>query len=256
MNPVAEMLLNDPAPAAIWATLMLLCLPAVMLLASPQSLRHPRLAVLDLTGALRRRGELRRRRAVEAVETIRYADEMRVAADQANTAAHRWQQRHDRAAAQSTTAWQAWQDADTDLTRLRAAAAYANPWTAPTPAEYADRERYLHRVVRAAASRGDLPASAVEDALAGDGFDARLHPFDQDVAVARAVLAHREHLYRQAVQAEATTAHDAHLAARSRDSLHHEYVAAAVRAADLHHLAPATRPEPRTGHRTVVARAA
>jgi hypothetical protein len=256
MNPVAEMLLNEPTPAAIWAALMLLCLPAVFLLASPQSLRHPRLALLDVVGAVRRRGEVRRRLQAEAVETIRYADEMRVAADQAISAAQRWEQRRDRAAAQSAAAWQAWQDADSELTRLRAAAAWGNPWTAPTPAEYADRERYLHRVVRAAVGRGDLPETAIADALAGEGFDARLHPFDQDVAVARAVVAHRRECCRRAAEAEVTAAHDAQLAARSRDSLRREFVAAAVRAAEVHHLVPASRPATRSGRRPVVARAA
>jgi hypothetical protein len=252
MNPVAEMLLNEPTPAAIWAALMLLCLPAVFLLASPQSLRHPRLALLDVVGAVRRRGEVRRRLQAEAVETIRYADEMRVAADQAISAAQRWEQRRDRAAAQSAAAWQAWQDADSELTRLRAAAAWGNPWTAPTPAEYADRERYLHRAVRSAAARGDLPA----DALTSGAWDARLHPFDQDVAVARAVVAHRRETCRLAAAREVTAAHDAQLAARSRDSLRREFAAAAVRAAAVHHLAPAAHPATRSGRRPVLARAA
>src|SRR5690348_15944858 len=106
------MLLTNPAPAAIWATLMLLCLPAVLLLGSPHSLRHPRLAMLDIAGAARRRGETRRRIQAEAAETIRYAEEMRVAADQAVAAAARWEQRHDRAVTRSAVAWQAWQDAD------------------------------------------------------------------------------------------------------------------------------------------------
>ena len=256
MNPVAEMLLNEPTPAAIWATLMLLCLPAVFLLASPQSLRHPRLALLDVVGAVRRRGEQRRRLRAEAVETIRYADEMRVAADQAISAAQRWEERHDRAATRATAAWKAWHEAGSELTRLRAATAFANPWTAPTPAEYADRERYLHRAVRAAADRGDLPATAVADALAGRGWDARLHPFDQDVAVARATVAHRRECCRLAAAAEVTASHDAQLAVRSRDSLRREYVTAAVRAAEVHHLVPANRPAPRSGRRPVLARAA
>jgi hypothetical protein len=256
MNPVAEMLLNEPAPAAIWATLMLLCLPAVLLLGNPQGLRHPRLAVLDVFGAVRRHGDLRRRQRAEAVETIRYAEEMRVAADQAVSAAQRWSERHDRASAQADAAWLTWQDAGSELTRLRAAAAFTNPWTAPTPAEYADRERYLHRAVRAAAARGDLPASAVGDALAGEGWDARLHPFDQDVAVARAIVAHRHECYRRAVAAEAATSHDAQLSVRSRDSLRREFVVAASRAAAVHHLVPATRPAPRAGRRAVLTRTA
>jgi hypothetical protein len=256
MNPVAEMLLTNPAPAAIWATLMLLCLPAVLLLGNPHSLRHPRLAMLDILGAARRRGRTRRQKSADAAETLRYAEEMRVAADQAVAAAARWQDHHDRAVTRSATTWQAWQDADTDLTRLRAAAAWGNPWTPATPAEYADRERYLHRTVQAAAERGDLPATAVTDALTGHGWDARLHPFDQDIAIARAIVTHRRELHRRAATAEATAAHDAHLAIRSRDSLRREFVTAAVHAAAVHHLAPTTHPAPRSGHRPIIARAA
>jgi hypothetical protein len=252
MNPVAQMLLNEPAPAAIWAALMLLCLPAVLLLGSPQSLRHPRLAVLDIVGAARRRSEQRLRRQLEAVEVIRYADEIKVAADQAVAAAERWRESRDRAAAQADTAWLAWQDADTELTRLRAAAAYANPWTAPTPAEYAARERYLHRVVRSAVTRGDLPATALDF----DGWDATRHQFDQDVALARAIVAHRRELYRQAAAAEVAAAHDAQLAIRSRDSLRREYVVAAVHAADVHHRLPANLPPQRSGRTPAIARVA
>jgi hypothetical protein len=252
MNPVAEMLLNEPTPAAIWAALMVLCLPALFLLASPHGVRHPRLTLLAAFGAVRRRGERRRRLRAEALETIRYADEMRVAADQAVSAAERWQERRDEASAQAATAWQAWQQAGSELTRLRAAAAFTNPWTAPTPSEYAERERYLHRAVRAAADRGDLPP----DALASVGWDARLHPFDQDVAVARAVVAHRRETCRLAAAREVTAAHDAELAARSRDSLRREFAAAALRAAAVHHLAPAVHPATRSGRRPVLARAA
>jgi hypothetical protein len=249
MNPVADMLLTNPAPAAIWATLWLLCLPALILLASPNGLRHPRLTMRQTIGVLRQRGDVRRRLRDEAIESLRYADEMRVAADQAMRSAQRWQERHEQADQEAVEAWQTWQDADSALIRLRAAAAFTNPWTAPTPAEYADRERYLHRAVRAAADRGDLPA----DALSAAGWDARLHPFDQDVAVARATVAHRRECYRRAAAATVTAAHDAHLAARSRDSLRHECVTAAVRAARVHHLVPAptrtaavTRPAVRT----------
>jgi hypothetical protein len=256
MNPVAEMLLNEPAPAAIWATLWLLCLPALLLLASPTGVRHPRLTILHALGAVRRRGELRRQVRAEALATIRYADEMRVAADQAVLAAQRWEERRPQAEAAAAEAWQAWQEAGSDLTRLRAAAAFSNPWTAPTPTEYASRERYLHNVVRAAAARGDLPATAVDDALAGHGWDARLHQFDQDVAVARAIVAHRRECYRRLAAAEVTATHDARLAARSRDSLRQECTAAAVRAAEVHHLVPAARPAAVAGRRAVLARAA
>ena len=256
MNPVADMLLTNPAPAAIWATLMLLCLPAVLLLASPHHLRHPRLALLDILGTTRRRAETRHHHRTRAADTIRYADEMRIAADQAATTAHRWQQRLDQATTHTTTTWQAWQDADTTLTRLRAAAAWGTPWTPPTPTEYADRERYLHRAVRAAVTRGDLPPTALTDALTGHHWNPRLHPLDQDLAIARATVTHHRNRYHHAVATEATTTHDTHLAQRTRDSLHREYLTAATHAAAVHHLTPTTRPQPHTRRHPALARTA
>jgi hypothetical protein len=74
--------------------------------------------------------------------------------------------------------------------------------------------------------------------------------------VARATVAHRRECCRLAAAAEVTASHDAQLAVRSRDSLRREYVTAAVRAAEVHHLVPANRPAPRSGRRPVLARAA
>ncbi|WP_229068440.1 hypothetical protein [Actinoplanes sp. DH11] len=216
MNVVAEMFLEAPvAPVAIWIVLMLLSLPALLMLASPQAIRDPHRAALNTFGFLRRHHEARERRQNEAVAAVRYAGEVAVAADRAVLAAQRWHETWQHADDHATRAWQQWQDAERQVTRLRAAAAFRPAWSPRTPSEYADRERFLHRTVHAAVARGDLPA----DALTSLGFDAGRHPVEQELAVQRAVAAHRQELCLSAQAAEQTAWHDAQLAVATRDSL-------------------------------------
>lgn len=239
MNIIAEMLLTDPAPAAIWVTLMLLTLPALLLLGSSSGAQHPRRAAQEWVSVLRERGDQRRRQATEAAQAARFADEVRVAADQAAAAAQRWQQLWEQREHDVSTAWQAWLDADARLRKARAAAAWGSP-SVRTCEEYAARERYLHRTVAAAADRGELPAAAVADALAGrHGWDARLHPAEQDLVIARASVAWLRHRYDQAVAAERAAWQDAERAYRVSGSLRHEAQAAAIRAAQLSEFLPA-----------------
>jgi hypothetical protein len=223
MNIVADMLLNEPAPAAIWAVLMVLTLPALLLLGSPHGVRSPRRALRDIVDLFRERGDDRRQRHDAERQAARYADEVRAASNRAALAAERWQEHWEQAELRRENAWYAWLDADERLREARAAAAFSTPWTARTPTEYAAREAHLHRMVADAAGRGELPASAVPDAWAGrNGWDARLHPLEQDLAVRRAVAAHLRAGYDAAVRAESAARHDAELAARARESLRRE----------------------------------
>ena len=247
MNVVAEMLLTEPAPAAIWATLMLLTLPAVLILASPQAMRHPRRALRETIGMLRERGEKRRLRKLEAMAAVQYADEVRVAAGRAELAAERWQERWEQTTDDVTTAWQAWLDADARLRVCRSAAAFGTPWSARTPTEYAARERFLHRAVAGAVANGWLPAAAIADALTGRaGWDSRLHQLEQELVVARAAAGHLRDRYERAVAAEQAARHDASLARRTADSLRQESWEAVARAERLRHLLPAGEPAPAT----------
>ena len=241
MNIVAEMLLTEPAPMAIWAILMLLTMPALVVLASPHNVRHPGRALIDTVGFLRRRAELRdeqrRQRAEAAAQDVRYAEEVRVAADQAGHAVRRWQEHWEAAGDRVGATFQAWQAADARWARSRSTAAFGTPSTTRNPAEYAYRERFLHMAVGAAVERGELPAGAVADALAGrDGWQPWLHPAEQEIVVQRAGARHLERLYRQAVLAERVAWHDVQLARRSWDSLQREAAAAEVQAATVRHL--------------------
>jgi hypothetical protein len=241
MNVIAEMLLTEPAPAAIWATLILLTFPALLLLGSPTATRHPRRAAQEWVAALRRRDEERQAQAAEAAQAARCAEEIRAAADHAATSAERWQRLWKQSEDEMNAAWQAWLDADARLRQALTAAAWGTP-PVRTCEEYAARERYLHRSVAAAADRGELPAAAVADALAGrHGWNARLHPAEQDVVIARTSAAWLRQRYERAVVAERAARHDAERAHRAVGSLRHEAHVAAVRARDLSGLRPVTR---------------
>ncbi|GIE81453.1 hypothetical protein Aph02nite_74030 [Actinoplanes philippinensis] len=227
MNILAEMLLTEPAPMAIWAALMLLTLPALVVLANPDGVRDPVAALLEAVRFVRRTRRRRAgRRAAEAAEAqaaVRFALELRVAAAQAADAVDRWQAHWQAAADRVDAAWAAFQAADARLARSRATTAFGAPWTPRDPAEYAARERFLHEGVRAAVSRADLPVSALAAVLAGGGgWDPCLHPAEQEIVLHRRCAEHRERAYRAAVAAERTAWHDTQLARRGRDSLQRE----------------------------------
>jgi hypothetical protein len=182
------------------------------------------------------------RRVTEAIRTVRYAEEVRLAAEQAGYAADCWQEHWETASERVDVAFRAWLAADSRVRRSRAATAFGTPATGQSPAEYADRERFLHLAVRAAAERGELPTSAVADALTGrGGWEARLHPVDQELVIQRASAAHLEAVWKRAVEAEALAWHDAQAARRSWQSLCQQSILAGAQAAAAHHLLP---PEP------------
>jgi hypothetical protein len=254
MNVVAEMLLTQPAPVAIWATLMLLSLPAVLLLGSPEVLRDPGRYLVESVAVLRRSRDRRAEQREEAVHRLRFADELTEAAERATRSAGRWHEHWQQAAQRAETAWQAWQDADRRVERDRAAAAIGMP-IGRTPAEYADREHFLHRIVAGAVGRGDLPTAALVDAVAGHGWNSWLHQADQERALHRAIAAHRHDLYRQAAAAEQHAWHDTQLAMSTRNSLRREARAAVAQADRVRNLAPAPERRTVTNRRPVLARA-
>lgn len=227
MNVLAEMLLTEPAPMAIWAALMLLTLPALVVLANPDGVRNPGTALVEAANFVRRTRRRRAgRRAVEAAEAqaaVRYALELRVAVAQAAEAVDRWQTHWEAASDRVDATWAAFRAADARRARSRAAGAFGAPWTPQDPAEYASRERFLHEQVRAAVSRAELPVSALVDVLAGRaGWDPCLHPAEQEIALYRACAEHLERVHRAAVVAERAAWHDTQLARRGRDSLRRE----------------------------------
>ena len=225
---VAQLLLQEPALLAIWMILLVLTGPALAVLASPESVRNPRQALRHTAEKLH---GYRGHRQQQEADTTRYAAEITVAAEHAATAAQRWHEQWQQAQERLDDAWQAWQDADTRLARSRAAAAFMVPELATTAAQYAERERFLHRTVLAAARQGRLPITVVADALAGrGGWDPRLHPAEQELRIHRAAADHLAQRYRHAAAAERIAWHDAQLAAATRDSLRKEAATATAAA--------------------------
>lgn len=220
-----NVVLDLPRAAAIWLVLIVIAmLPAAGLIARPG--QEPPGRRLRLPEPARRA-----RPGAELPELSRYAHEVAVAADGAAATARRrraeWLAAHDQAEA----AFQAFNAADDAVRRLAAAAALPVPRTPHTPAEYADRERYLHRAAMAACSRSQLSILELSDALAHrNGWDPRRHPVEQEVILCRTVRDGLSAAHRAAADQERCAWRTAEVATAAARSLRDEAFAAAVRA--------------------------
>ncbi|MEU7908624.1 hypothetical protein [Actinoplanes sp. NPDC049118] len=238
------------AAAAIWATLILLALLALAVLALPSGVFRPRQISAWLADSAERRRAETERRAAAATESIRYAEEIAVAAQGAANTAERRREECQEAQVRTQQAWQAYQDADAALTRARGAAAYATPAGAADRDEHAERARALRRSAQAAHRRGDLSDTQLLDALTHrNGWDPTLHPFLQELAIARAAVTHRFAAYQACLNAEDAAWQAAGVATAAVRSLRHEVIAAEAQAeAARFALPPKARPA-RSGRR-------
>lgn len=216
MQTVLSVVLPDvPRAAAIWLSLL-----GVVVFAVAALLARPGRRRLDPAARIRDAAmPSHLEQAQEEREQSRYAQEVAVAAERAATTAQR--RRAEWVATQETVeaAWQALEVAEAGVRRLGAAAAMPLPHTVRTPAEYADRERYLHRAALDAYWRRDLSVEQLSDVFAHrDGWDPRLHPVEQELVLQRAVrdnLAARHAAARDGEQAAWRAAELAVAAARS-----------------------------------------
>jgi hypothetical protein len=171
--------------------------------------------------------------AVEAADESRsdderFADELATAAARAGVSADKRQAEWEAAQRAVDTAWQAYEDAEAAAKRAVRAAAFPVPETPLTPSEYADRERYLHRAAQAAQARGDFSTDQLIDALSHrNGFDPRLHPFEQDALLRRLARDEKLRVYQKMAAAERAAWREAELASAARRSLDREAEAAA-----------------------------
>lgn len=167
----------------------------------------------------------------------RFADELAIAAARAGVTADRRQAEWENAQRAVDAAWDAYEAAENAAKRAIRAAAFPAPETPLTPAEYADREKYLHRAAQAAHARGELDTDQLIDALSHrNGFDPRLHPFEQDALLRRRTRDRLLRVYREAAEAERAAWREADLARAAQRSLDRE---AAVAARNV-----SARPEP------------
>jgi hypothetical protein len=175
--------------------------------------------------------------AVEVAETSasdeqRFAEELATAAARAGVTADKRQAEWESAQRAVDTAWQAYEEAEVVATRAIRAAAFPVPATPLTPAEFADRERYLHRAAQAAQARGELSTDQLIDALSHrNGFDPRLHPFEQDALLRRLGRDRMLRAFKDAGERERTAWRAAEQAQAARRSLDREAAAAALNVA-------------------------
>ncbi|GAA4569148.1 hypothetical protein GCM10023176_25070 [Micromonospora coerulea] len=156
--------------------------------------------------------------AEEARERARYAQEVAVAAERAATTAERRRAEWLAAQEEVEQTWRAYEAAEEDVRRLAAAAALPLPRTARTPAEYADRERWLHRAALDAQWRQEITVEQLSDILGHRGWDPSRHPVEQELLLKRLVRANllaRQQTAREREQAAWRAAELAAAAARS-----------------------------------------
>ncbi|WP_329107814.1 hypothetical protein OG792_05135 [Micromonospora sp. NBC_01699] len=236
-------LLDVPRAAVIWSALIVVALVAMAVLIA----RRPGPELTDGAvpesgrkgGPIRAAVAGRARLTAEAEELARYADEVAVAAGRAAETARRRREEWLAAQDDAETAWQAYESADADARRVAATTYLPVPRTPRTPAEYADRERYLHRAALSACGRRELSVLELGDALAHrNGWDPRRHPVEQEVILRRAVRDGRLAAQRRAAERERATWRTAEAAAVAARSLRDEAFAAAERARAASHLLP------------------
>ncbi|MEV2236760.1 hypothetical protein [Micromonospora sp. NPDC049891] len=225
---LSSVLLDAPRAAAIWLGLL-----GVVTLAVTGLLLRPRLFRFDAGTRIREAAlPSRSEHSEQRRDQERWAEEVTVAADRADaTARHR---REEWLAAQDEAeqAWQAYEAAEADVRRLSGAAGMPLPQTDRTPAEYADRERWLHRAALDAYWRRELSVEQLSDVFAHRGWDPRLHPVEQELMLRRAVRDHLLARQRAAREREQATWRAAELAAAAARSLREEAVSALLPVAE------------------------
>ncbi|CCH17273.1 hypothetical protein [Micromonospora lupini] len=219
-----QFLTEVPQAAAIWSALFLLALTVLAVLVARPERDSPASEPAPPAPTPREVA------AAEVADLRRYAEEVAVAAARAAQTARR--RRADWLITQEEAqgAWSRYDEADTAARRLAGAGALPTPRTPHTPAEYAARERYLHRAAMAAHWRGELTMAQLADVFGHRrGWDPRRHPVEQEVRLIRAIRDARLADHRAAAERERSAWRDAELAAESARALAEEAYAATAR---------------------------
>ncbi|WP_255510898.1 hypothetical protein [Micromonospora sp. WP24] len=256
MQTVLSAVLPDvPRAAVIWLSL----LAVVGVVVAALLLRPGRLAIGAATRIRRAAMPGRLEFAEEERDRTRYSQEVAVAAERATSTAER--QRAEWLAAQDAVevAWQAYEAAEADVRRLGAAAAMPLPRTARTPAEYVDRERFLHRAALDAYWQRELSVEQLSDVFGHrNGWDPRLHPVEQELVLRRAVRDNLLARHQVAREQEQLAWREVERTAAAARSLREEaFAATGRRAEDAESVLPLSevaRPVEQTRENQVVAR--
>ncbi|MEU8184118.1 hypothetical protein AB0B85_06455 [Micromonospora sp. NPDC049044] len=213
-----------PQAAAIWSALLLLALGVLAVLVARPERDRP---TDDPSPAAPTAREVA---AAELLDRRRYAEEVAVAAAGAARTAQRRRDAWLTSQEAVERAWTRYDEADTAARRFAGCGALPTPDTPRTPAEYAARERYLHRAAMAAYWRGDLSMAQLSDVFGHRrGWDPRRHPVEQEALLSRSIREERRADYQAAADAERALWRAAELAAESARSLAEEAAAAAAR---------------------------
>ncbi|SNT29579.1 hypothetical protein SAMN05421812_104318 [Asanoa hainanensis] len=243
MQTVLELFyVGVPRAAAIWSILLCLALFAItgLQLVGPRGPRRPSVRTRLRAARIRRE-----RRATAAAEVVRFADEVGVAADRADTTARRRHEAWLTAQEAAERAWSAFESADQTASRMAAAALLPAPTTPQTPTEYAEREQWLHRAAMSACAHNELSVLDLNDALAHrNGWDPRRHPVEQEAVLRRAIRDTLRAAERHAAREERLAWEAAESSAAAARSLRAEAIAAAERARGVRHL---VRPDATAG---------
>ncbi|MGC4810915.1 hypothetical protein ACLQ29_10340 [Micromonospora sp. DT228] len=213
-----------PQAAAIWSALFLLALGVLAVLVARPERDRP---IGDPSPAVPTAREVA---AAEIVDRRRYAEEVAVAAAGAARTAQRRRDAWLISQEQAERAWARYAEADAAARRFAGSGALPTPGTPRTPAEYAARERYLHRAATAAYWRGDLSMAQLSDVFGRrHGWDPRRHPVEQEALLSRAIRDARRVDHQAAADAERAAWRAAELAAESARALAEEAGLAAAR---------------------------
>lgn len=227
MNNSLSLLPDIPHARLIWLILVAIPMSSVVYLTG----RSAWLLACDLVRASARREHL----ATTAADRTRYAEEVSVAAQRTAANAEHRRQSWLAALAAVDRSYRALEAAESKVRTLAEAAALPTPRTPSTPAEYAQREKYLHRAAMAACARGDLSIYQLSDALANrNGWDPRLHPANQELVLRRAIREHVARRHAEVIAREYETWQAYESAAAAAQSLRHEALMAAWRAQRMH----------------------
>lgn len=161
----------------------------------------------------------------------RYAQEIAVAADRSADAAQRWRSEWLAVQKAKEAAWCAYENAERAAHRAFRAAAFPTPQVPLTADELAARERYLHRAARDAYRCGELSLGQLNDALSHrNGWDPRLHPFEQQVILRRIGMQRKLRAYRTVSAMECQAWQSAEVAEVAKHSLRMEAFSAQTQA--------------------------
>lgn len=216
-----------PNALTIWLMLVAVTTIGCALMAVP-ALRHQRHRAKARADAVRLD---RVRFGAEALELLRYADEVSVAATRSMVTAQRRQAEWEAVCKAREAAWRSFAMADAAARRDGEAAVFLLPPKALTAEELTARQRHLDRVATEAYRRGDLSVADLSDILAHrKGWDPHRHPADHEVALHRLARQRRWAAYRAVAEIEQAARHGAEVAAAAERSLQDESYAARMRA--------------------------